>query len=113
MVEMNTPHILQKNMKPNYHFVHAKNLNPDETNPPFFLLEIQKDICSPELYQFIPLAISTESIHNEKQYLIQYEETGEFGYVQNEKDYLFENQKEIEWDVYHFFYMYYSDDSKN
>lgn len=100
-------------MKPNYDFVYAKNLDPEKTNPPFFLLEIQKDICSPELYHLIPLVISTESIQKEKQYLIQYKDTGEFGYVQNEEDHLFENQKEIEWDVYHFFYMYYSDFSKN
>lgn len=100
-------------MNQHYDFVYAKNLDRENVNPPSFLLEIQKDICSPDLYHFIPLVISTQTIDKDKQYLIQYKATGEFGYVQNEKDYLFENQKEIEWDVYHFFYMYYSEYSKN
>lgn len=120
-------------MNKNYDFVYAKK-NTTITELPFFILEIQNDNCSPDLYHFTPFFIDTglldesnptispscplEGVLNylsgrTSSFLIQYKETGDFGYFQNGKDHLFENQREMEMDVYHFFYMYYSHSPEN
>jgi hypothetical protein len=116
-------------MNTKYDFVYAKKITTT-TEPvstlPFFILEIQKDNCSPDLYHFTPFFIDrldatvspSEGVlkhlsEETSSFLIQYKETGDFGYFEKGKDHLFENQREMEMDIYHFFYMYYSHSPEN
>ena len=65
------------------------------------------DCCCPTMHTF---SVCDSSITNglKKPYLIQFSETGEFGYVESGETKSFANQSEAEADIYHFFFMLYS-----
>ena len=114
-----------------YKFVFIKK---EEINKNVILvnvIELVEDACTLDTYQLFEVDIrllydtqeSLDSIsalicnkekeqkqQKQKKYLIQFTNTGNFGYWKNGKTVEFESEKneEIENDVYHFFYMMFS-----
>ena len=112
-----------------FKFVFMKTIDANKVNP----IEVIQDICLPETYQFYRSQIDvlydnndqiydngnknepslySHLLNMDKKYLIQFIETGDFGYWENGNTHFFstiiENSVAIETDIYHFFYMQYS-----
>ena len=99
----------------NYHFILIKN----NTNNTYHPLIIEKDICNDEVYNFERshinlfenecIVIEDIILDANRNYLIQDLDTGKFGYYSvGNPIIIFENQEEIEQDIYHFYFMEFS-----
>jgi len=102
-----------------YKFVFIKTNEPNVVN----LIEVVQDVTLEDTYQFYrsnaeidyleeyensePL-LDTNVFEYNKNYLIQYIETGDFGYWNNGVANVFINSIDIENDIYHYFYMQFS-----
>ena len=102
-----------------YKFVFIKTNQPNVVN----LIEVVQDVTLQDTYQFYrsnaeidyfeeyensePL-LDTNVFEYNKNYLIQYIETGDFGYWNNGVANVFINSIDIENDIYHYFYMQFS-----
>lgn len=105
-----------------YKFVFIKSNRPNIVN----LIEVVQDVLLPSTYQFYRSNIEfnneeydnnnnnnetllhSNELESDKHYLIQFIETGDFGYWENGVANVFINSIDIENDIYHYFYMQFS-----